>query len=316
MVRLRSSFLSSASALGLCASLASVLACSSTPANQAPPGGDDAAVPGDDAAGTMDGGQMPPVIEAGPPCSSTMPCQGGATCCNGTCTNPAHDPANCGKCGNACTAAQFCTGQACMTTGFANLCANPSATVALDPYTPDNTAGAAIGAALTASCSPPTKVSQSEQDGLDVTDPASGRPMTGPGDTFIAGGGSYGQKGVAYMQSAGLTTLSLDGDGTNLWFSNRTTSAKLAQTALTDLTAHHDFFSVEVAVEPTSGTLFLAAIGMMAPGTAAAAYWSSTTLVPKRATFTDAWYIYEWLDSNNDSMPDAADAFTLVAEGQ
>jgi hypothetical protein len=255
------------------------------------------------------------VFDAGPPCSSESDCRGGATCCSGNCVDTTRDPANCGQCGNDCGNSSFCTGTTCEAVAFGNLCDNTHGTVSLDPYAADNSAGTTIGAALTANCSPPTKIAQSAEDAIGVTDPSTGRPITGVGNTFIAGGGSYGQKGIGYMQTAGLLPLTIAANDTNIWFQTTATSQPIAMTTFGDLTAHHDYFCVEVGLEPVSGTLVLTGLGMMAPGTAAAGYWMSSQVIPQRQSFKDAWYIYEWTDTNGDAVPDSNDMYTLVAEG-
>jgi hypothetical protein len=262
------------------------------------------------------GGATTDTAVPGPACSAKAGCQESMTCCSGTCVDTSLDPNNCGKCGNACGLGQFCTGTACQSVGFSNLCDNLKATVVLDPYAPDNTAGSAIGTALTAQCSPPTAVSQASQSMPNVTDQSTGRPVTGVGNTFIAGGGSYGQTGVAYMQTAGLTTIAAQWDENNSWFLNQVTNQQIAFTAQSDLTANHDYFAVEIAVEPTSGTLFLAAEGMKSPGTQAAGFWTSTVLIPGRTVYSNSWYVYEWTDNDGDGMPSAGDTFTLLAQGK
>ena len=73
--------------------------------------------------------------------------------------------------------------------------------------------GAAIGAALTADCVPPTMILQTSQSAQGVLNPGSDRPITGPGNTFITGGGGYGQSGVAYMETS-ITPIYLWSDGT------------------------------------------------------------------------------------------------------
>ena len=59
----------------------------------------------------------------------------------------------------------------------------------------------------------------------------------------------------------------------------------MVTTAVTALTAHHDFFYVQLSVEPKSGTLCFSAVGMLSPGTAAAGYYAGVELIPNRAKY-------------------------------
>jgi Stigma-specific protein, Stig1 len=261
-------------------------------------------------------------MEAGPipiPCDAQASCSTDASpvmCCGGYCVDTAKDPANCGQCGNGCTANQFCTGTACDDAIIANLCANPSATVVFDPYDIDNEAGASMGAALHTVCVPATSVVQLPQTAPGVLDPSgSERPITGVGNTFIAGGGPHGQNGNDYMElEANLSPLYLRNDGTNSRILTRA-GTEVLNVPDTTLSEHHDYFYVQLAVEPQSGTLCLSGVGILGGGTQAAGYYTATELIPHRANYTASWYVFEWQDSNNDSIAGALDTYTMKTAG-
>jgi hypothetical protein len=290
--------------------------------NSADPPPDDGGHGGSDGTTVLKGGstgdgsagqnESPPQRQS---CHSAATCSGSSTeaCCGGYCVDTAKDPTNCGKCGNACGAKQFCTGTACDNVSMASVCQNAMGTVATDPYAEDSQAGAAMGAALMANCKPPTMILQTSQSAEGVLDPESGRPITGPGNTLITGGGGFGQNGVKYMETS-ITPLYLWSDGTTGQIRMRSGQA-LVTTAVSALTAHHDFFYVQVSVEPFSGTLCFSAVGMFAPGTAAAGYYVGTQIIPNRSKYPSTWYVYEWDDTNNDAIANAGDAFTQVMAG-
>jgi Stigma-specific protein, Stig1 len=249
-----------------------------------------------------------------PKCEANGSCSDSSlTCCNGFCIDTTKDPNNCGKCGTSCTADQFCTGKSCEDAVISNVCENPNGTVATDAYPEDNTAGSAMGAALSASCMPAVKITSNMQDATGILDPGSGRPITGAGNTLVTGGGGYGQRGVQYMETS-ITPVYLWGDGTTGEIRRRDGSA-IVSTPVAMLTSHHDYFYVQVSVEPVSSTLCFSGVGMLGPGTTAAGYFVSSTMLPKVSTFTKQWYVYEWADTNNDAAPNAGDSFTQVAAG-
>ena len=270
----------------------------------------------DGGAGPADGA----LVESPPPrqaCQSAASCTDPTmTCCSGFCVDIAADPTNCGSCGNVCNGKQFCTGTKCDALVVANVCDNPKATVSMDQYMADNTAGAAIGAGLATACAPPVNVAQLSQDADGVLDPLTERPKTGVGNTFVTGGGGYGQLGDHYLDSRELTQLYVTADGVTEQIVDRSAGTNLANAVDTDLTAHHDYFYVQLTVEPVSGTLCFMGVGMLQYGTAAAGYFVPAVMIPGRAQYTDAWYVYEWTDTNGDAVANAGDTFTLIKSGQ
>jgi hypothetical protein len=239
--------------------------------------------------------------------------QEGQVCCDGFCTDPSKDPNNCGSCGNACGAAEFCTGTQCMAAIVANVCGNAKATVVNDEYVDDNDGGSAIGAALAATCKPATMVTTTGEDGGTATYPLDGRPNTGVGNTFVVGGGSFGHVGVGYLEATGEAPLYPQVIGDTYNIIERSTGKNAVSMAFSSLNASYDFFYVETAVEPVSGTFFFGGIGALAPGTLAAGYYISQVMMPHIQDYTKQWYLYEWLDTNKDQIPNAADTFTLIA---
>ncbi len=228
--------------------------CGSSPAGEqssGPPG-----------ASSSEDGKAP--VDAGPeaapriPCDAANPCGMSLACCSSFCVDTERDPRNCGACGVACGANQFCTGRACDDAVFTNVCSNGSATVVTDPYPVDTEAGVELATAL-ASCSDAgfhvAVVPQSQPGVLVPMGDAGARPNVGGSDTLVAGGSWWGQQSVAYMDNSGLTPVYLTNDGTTSHIYERASGAALVTTPDTALTAQHDFFFLELVVEPTSGTL-------------------------------------------------------------
>jgi hypothetical protein len=245
-------------------------------------------------------------------------CPPSLTCCNGFCADTARDPANCGACGVACTSAQFCTRTACKDTVFKNLCASPNASVTRDNLTIDDDAGIVLVNALEA-CSPVVTVRLVSQGAAGILGPG-GQQITGPGDMLTIPGGSFGQQAAAYLDTNGITPVfGRQGAGNNWEFVERKSGTAVVTVDTTALGAGHDLFVLELAVEPTNGTLSMLAYGLNAPGTTAAAFWLSASVVPNRGAFTARWYIYEWIDATDGGgtpgAPDLSDTFTVRASG-
>ena len=145
------------------------------------------------------------------------------------------------------------------------------------------------------------------------------RPITGVGNTFIAGGGAFGQEGIAYMEGR-YTPLYLSNDGTTSNIVNRNTGS-VAMTLDSNLTSTHDYFYVQVAVEPASGTLCFEAAGIYGPGTVAAGYFVQNIMMADPAKYTNSWYVFEWTESADGGLangvdgggPGPSDTFTQIA---
>jgi hypothetical protein len=292
--------------------------CSSSSSPGGAPAGTDAAVgPTVDAspeAAPVDAG-VP--VEAATPCDAANACASPLACCSGFCADLRHDPRNCGTCGNGCSTSQFCTGTACDDVTFPNVCSNTTILVVDDPYPIDDEAGAAIGSAIQ-SCAVGSTLSvvPQTQPGILVPDGDAGwRPNTGGSTTMVAGGSWFGQLSVAYLDDHGLTPVYLVNDGTTSHIYQRSTGLALVTTPDSALTSQHDYFILEMTVEPQSGTLCVIGEGILSPGTTAAGYYGAAVVVPNRNMYPSAWYVYEWTDTSGDGQPGPGDTFSMVGDG-
>jgi hypothetical protein len=246
------------------------------------------------------------------PCTTDSDCASDETCCAGTfCSNLAKDPQNCGACGTACDPTQYCSGTSCFDARVNNLCQNAAATIVLDGLTVDGSAGDVIQSALVAAC-PNVKISSVQQGASGSIDPQSGRPLLGPGDTYVAAGGGYGQKAVGYVESARNAPVYSTDNSQSIAFVRTSNNATIVTTPLSSLTSHHDYFVIYAATEPVSGTLVFAIYGLYGPGTTAGAFWFKSEITAKVSQYTKQYYVYEWTDTNNDGVPNAQDGFKLV----
>jgi hypothetical protein len=142
-----------------------------------------------------------------------------------------------------------------------------------------------------------------------------GKPIVGVGNTVVTAGGSYRQTAVAYMQAA-ITPVYDTAAGSTLYILDRADSGVVVQVQNAAITAQDDYYVLQMAAEPTTGTLCLIAYGFGSGGTAAAAWYLSNTVLANTSAYTDRWYVYHWIDANGNSIPDAPDTFALVASGK
>jgi hypothetical protein len=281
---------------------------SDTPNNGTDAGGTDTGSNPTDSGGTDTG------VDSGPECTTTCP-RSDQTCCSGKCVDLKRDPKNCGACGTACNDTQFCNGTSCLTTQFSNLCQNAKAAVVQDGQGPDDTAGASLGTTI-ASCTPAVTQRTVSQYATGVLEQSTNRPILGPGETFVAGGGFYYQLGINHLKQAQRTIIDGSYDpnvttGTGGTIRNRVTGTDVVTIPAKSLSATHDYLIFQLTVEPTSGTLCFSSYGLQSEGTAAAALYFQNTFFPALSTKTGTWYIYEWTDSDGTPGPSATDTFTF-----
>jgi len=201
-----------------------------------------------------------------------------------------------------------------------NVCDNPAATLFFDPYSADNAATITLGAALGSTCHMTI-----ESPDAAPFEPDSGQPTTGISDLCVIGGGAFGQPAVAYLDSRGLTDVTLgtandDAGVFDLIFTDRLGPGPprvIAAAPFSSTPTNTDYFLVELVVDPASGSLCLVVLGMGAQGTSAGAYYVANMFFATGAykASTKSWYVYHWVASSETGVPGSSDTFTLVASG-
>lgn len=250
--------------------------------------------------------------------ASGAACAGSFVCCNEHCVDPTLDAKHCGACGVACTASQFCGNVSappvCKAGIVANVCNAKTSTFLLDGLQADQEASAAVQAAMAANCAPPPlamTISQSVAPEINTT---TGQPVAGAGDLLVAVGGDSAQRLVNYLEDSRTTLVYNEYDGFNtLWFKRRDGTV-IATITMSTLSATHDYFLIEVVPDPVSGTFSLVLYGLDGPGTRAAAHFFANNMLPAIATYTQSWYLYEWIGTGAGG-PTSGDTFTPLASG-
>jgi hypothetical protein len=218
----------------------------------------------------------------------------------------------------------------CESATFAHLCHNPSATVFFDQYEADNQAALMMANALQDACQvtivSPTRNDAGAVADPNVLDPVSGQAKTGIGNLCLIGGGSFGQRAVAYIDNNSLSDVVVGSGVTDagvfaVYFTDRTVPSAPknigVEAPYSATNSTHDFFLLELTIDPGNGSMCLGAIGLTAQGTLAAGYYAAKHLIENGAyaTTSKSWLLYEWTDEDDGGTPDDNDTYTLIASG-
>jgi hypothetical protein len=225
--------------------------------------------------------------------------------------DPARDPGHCGTCGTACAAADFCGQGQCRQSLLASLCDQAEVVALLDGIDVDDATSRALAAAVASSCGRAGSVLEAGQTDAGVLDPRTGEPLR-LGAVLVAGGGSYRQRAVDWLETQGLAPI-IGPTSNAIYQYTRPDGGVVAEALPSSITPSHDLFVVQLARAP-SGAVVLNAAGIFSPGTTAAGWYAVNRLLPAPALAAKAWYVVEWTDSG-DGAPGDADAWTVVASG-
>jgi Cys-rich repeat protein len=246
-------------------------------------------------------------------------CGAGSACCGGSCQSTT-TLQQCGACGVACGTDQFCDGTQCQNVVFPNFCANKNVYAIYDGISLDNGATNVLASTIVANCSAQTAVQYGPQTNPAWVDQDAGTLLLGSGSTVVTAGGPFADKPVKWMERTSKTTkvyFATNGIDT-FYFKRRSDDAVLVTQPAASCDAHHDVLLVELAADPASGTLALIAYGVCSGGygTQAAGWYYANVMLPNRMSYPDSWYLFQWDDTNGDSLPDVNDSWTKLASGQ
>lgn len=246
-------------------------------------------------------------------------CGAGATCCAGQC-KALNTLANCGTCGNACGVDQFCDGMTCRNQTFPEFCANRNVYAIRDGITLDDAATNVLASTIQQYCSSQTTLQYGPQTNAAWVDQTTGALLLGGGSTVVTAGGPFPNKVVKWLERTNQNTkvyFSSNGLDT-FYFKKRLDDSIVVSRLSTWCNPNRDVFLVELATDPTSSTLALIAYGLCSPGngTQTGAWYWANVMLPNKSSYPDSWYLYEWNDTNMNSLPDLTDTFTQLASGR
>jgi hypothetical protein len=226
--------------------------------------------------------------------------------------------ANCGFCGDACPAGDFCDGTQCNMPTFPSFCANNDVTIIYDGITEDNAAADVMASTITANCPASVMVHSGKQTDPALVDQATGQPLGGSGVTYVLGGGPFPNVVLKWLERThDITKVYFDApDGIHFYWRLRATGVAVATMAGANCSTHVDQFVTELVTDPMSGTLSLVGYGACTGnGTLAAAWYYANVILPNKAMYPDSWYVFGWSDTNGNATPDSGDSFTVLAHG-
>jgi Cys-rich repeat protein len=245
-------------------------------------------------------------------------CGAGSGCCGGSCA-PTNVPAQCGACGVSCGADQFCDGSACVDLTFPNFCANKKVYAIYDGISIDDAATNVLASTIALNCSASTVISYGPQSNPAWVDQSTGALLLGSGATVVTAGGPFPNKPLKWLErTQQLTRVYFYTNGIDTYsFKRRSDESTLTSMTVSQCNPHHDRFVVELSTDPANGTLALIGYGVCngGYGTQAAAYLWANVMLPNRSAYPDSWYLFDWVDTNNDSIANDGDTFTKLVSG-
>jgi hypothetical protein len=238
----------------------------------------------------------------------------GFSCCEPKCVRVDRDVLNCKTCGTVCDPKQFCGKTACTNATISNVCNLPLVAAVLDGAPNDDQAARDILAGLEARCAPVPTTRSVPQPSADVINPTTGRVVAPGGELLVFSGGRYLQKGVGFLEDQRSVPVYSGGQFPNVSFIRSSDNSTIA-TSLYEEPGYHDIIVIEVGRDVSTGTPSLVAYGFHANGTRAAAWYFVNRMLPDLTNYPAAWYVYEWVDINQNLGPDSGDSFTERSHG-
>jgi|SoiMethySBSTD1v2_1073268.scaffolds.fasta_scaffold22513_6 hypothetical protein len=237
------------------------------------------------------------------------------SCCQSRCADTTRDIANCGACGIACASKDFCAPTGCLPARIANVCKLGRATALLDGAPADNQAAADVLTALAANCAPAPATRSIDQATADVIDPADGRVVVRGGELLVLAGGPYFNKTSGFLEKQRTVPVYNGGIPPTIQFIRSADDAVISSSTFPESTPSHDMIVIQIGREHETGTLALVAYGFHPNGTRAAVWQFVHAMAPNLASYPDAYYVYDWSDTNGDQIPNEGDTWKLLGSG-
>jgi hypothetical protein len=195
-----------------------------------------------------------------------------------------------------------------------DLCVATRITAIRGGVIPDDTMATNLAQTIAATCTPAPAVRTVGEGDPGILDPTTSRPLLAVDDLGIEAGGGANQMVIGYLFAAD-TPLTFSDSGTRVVIKERASGTALVDQPTSAYNVSHDVAVIMLTYEPIGGATVLSLVGRAAKGTAASGYWFSNILIPTISTANQRWYVLDWVDSDSNSMPSAADTYTIIAMG-
>ncbi len=122
-------------------------------------------------------------------------------------------------------------------------------------------------------------------------------------------GGPISQPSVDYYEKSLQAPCSLEYNSTHIWWKSRNGSIiQKSVMELSKINEHHDVFIVEFFTDDYERGVFVC-YGYGWRGTWIAVEYFCKVIYPNIEKYTDSFYIFEWIDLNDDKFPDVNEVF-------
>ena len=196
----------------------------------------------------------------------------------------------------------------------ANVCGVARATALLDGQLPDDASSSAALTALEAGCEPAPTTLAVSQSLAEQINTQTGQVVTSGGELLVFAGGPFFNKGINYLEAQRTTPVYSGGVFPQIGFYRTSDNMVIVASTASESTDSHDIVVIQVGREPITGTPSLILYGFNEFGTRAAVWQFANVMLPALASYTDAYYVYEWTDADADHEGDAAE-FELIDSG-
>jgi hypothetical protein len=189
------------------------------------------------------------------------------------------------------------------------------ATALLDGAPADDRAARDVLRALSERCATPPATRVFPQGSADLIHPESGRVVVRGGELLVLAGGPYFNKTAGFLERERSVPVYNGGTHPAIQFIRSADDAVVASSTFPESTPSHDMIVIQVGRERATGTLALVLYGFHPNGTLAAAWHFVHVMAEDLASYTEAYYVYDWSDTNADQVPNAGDTWQLLGSG-
>lgn len=121
-------------------------------------------------------------------------------------------------------------------------------------------------------------------------------------------GGPYPHVSVKHYEvTAGLTPVYFYGNATHCTFKDRSDTVVAALPWSVVGSGHEDMFVIEVFTESAGNNLIFIIYGFDWLGTWGGGIYFKEVIYPNLSTYTDDYYIFHWIDTNEDGIPQSSE---------